>query len=152
MNELSVMGRASTDGGVEIFNSGVNGVGAVVVPGSALCYSVTASDGRTFVLPDAAATVNNFMMFAGVCVDTLGTGSFTARIRRYGTCTALVSGGASVVPGAHLGMVTGTPAFTAFTLGQFVLSMLSAQTRRLTSLGTVTAGQGFIGVKAFIEY
>jgi hypothetical protein len=92
------------------------------------------------------------MMFAGVLVDTLGTGSFTARIKRYGIVTALVSGAATVIPGAHLGMVTGTPAFAIFTLGQFVLSMLSAQTRRLTCLGTVTAGQGFTGVKAYIEY
>ena len=152
MNESRVIGRASTDSGEEIFTSGVNGVGAVVVPGSALCYSHTASNGRTFVLPTAEATVNNFMMFAGVLVDTLGTGSFTARIKRYGIVTALVSGGSTVVPGAHLGMVTATPAFTVFTLGQFVLSMLSAQTRRLTCLGTVTAGQGFIGVKAFIQY
>jgi hypothetical protein len=113
---------------------------------------VTFSDGRNFVLPTSAATTNNFMCFAGVLVDTLGTGSFTAKIKRYGIVTALVSGAATVIPGAHLGMVTATPAFAVFTLGQFVLSMLSAQTRRLTSLGTVTAGQGFIGVKAFIEY
>ena len=152
MNNTAVIGRASTDAGEEIFTSGVNGVGAAVVPGSALCYSLTASDGRTFVLPVSAATTNNFMAFAGVLVDTLGTGSFTARIKRYGVATVLCSGAALAVPGAHLGMANGTPAFQAYTIGQFDLTMLTAQSRRATLLGTLTAGQGFALVKAFINY
>ena len=151
MNFSTVVGNgdSSSESG---WVTGVNGTGAVAVPGEAGCWSVTASDGRTVVDPVVVTDTNNFNMFAGIVQDTLGTGSY-GTYRRYGLASVLVSGGATIVPGAHLVMVSGTPVMAIGTAGIWAGTMLYAQVPRVTCLGTVTAGQGVTTtVKSFINF
>lgn len=150
MNFAIVVGRG--DGSAESgFVAGDNLSGAVVVPGEALCFSHTASDGRSFVDPAQSGNINNFNMFAGIVQDTLGTGSH-GLLKRYGLSSVLVSGGAAVLPGAHLGLVAGTPVMTVVTAGQWAGTMLTAQIPRVTCLGTVTAGEGLIATRGWINF
>ena len=150
MNFSTVVGRGDTTF-EQGYVAGDNLTGAACVPGEAVCWSVTASDGRSFVDPVVVTDTNNFNMFAGIVQDTLGTGSHGV-LRRYGLASVLVSGGATIVPGAHLGLISGTPVVAITTAGLWAGTMLYTQIPRLTCLGTVTAGQGLIAVKAFIQF
>lgn len=151
MNFNTVVGRGDTSF-EQGYVAGDNLTGAVAVPGEALCWSVTASDGRSFVDPVVVGDTNNFNMFAGIVQDTLGTGSYGV-LRRYGLASVLVSGAALVVPGAHLGVVSGTPVMAVTTAGLWAGTMLTAQVPRATCLGTVTAGQGVtVVVKAHLNF
>ena len=150
MNISTVVGRGDSTF-EQIYVAGDNLTGAASVPGEAVCWSVTASDGRSFVDPVVVTDTNNFNMFAGIVQDTLGTGSHGV-LRRYGLASVLVSGGATIVPGAHLGLISGTPVVAITTAGLWAGTMLYTQIPRLTCLGTVTAGQGLIAVKAFIQF
>ena len=151
MNFSTVVGRgdSSYEAG---YVAGDNLTGAQVVPGEALCWSVTASDGRSFLDPAVVGNTNNFNMFAGIVQDTLGTGSHGV-LRRYGLASVLVSGGATIVPGAHLGLIDGTPVMAITTAGLWAGTMLTAQIPCVTCLGTVTAGQGVTTVvKSFVQF
>lgn len=150
MNISTVVGKGDTSF-EQIYVAGENLTGASSVPGEALCWSVTASDGRSFLDPVVVGDTNNFNMFAGIVQDTLGTSSYGV-LRRYGLATVLVSGGATIVPGAHLGLISGTPVLAITTAGLWAGTMLTAQVPRVTCLGTVTAGQGLIGVKGFVQF
>ncbi len=152
MNISTVVGKGDSGSSERAYVSGDNLTGAAVVPGEAMCWP--SSVGITmapFVDPNSGAGFNNFLMFAGIVQDTLGTGSYGV-LRRYGTATVLVSGGADVIPGAHLGLVSGTPVMAVTTVGIWTGTMLYSQLPRVTCLGTVTAGQGLIGVKGYIQF
>lgn len=151
MNFATVVGRGQTGGEESGYVAGDNLTGAVCVPGEAVCFSHTASDGKSFVDPVLAA-VGNPLMFAGIVQDTLGTGSHGV-LKRYGLASVLVSGGADVLPGVHLGLVHGTPVMGVVTAAQWAGTALTAQVPRVTCLGTVTAGQGVTTVvKSFINF
>lgn len=147
MNFKTVVGNGTTDDYEQGYTAGVNLTGAPVVPGEALCFSHTASDGRSFVDP----AVSNFLMFAGVAQDTLGTGSYGV-LRRYGLASVLVSGAADAVAGAVLGLVTGTPVMAVVTAAQWAGTALTAQVPRVQLLEPITAGQGLIKGKAWIQF
>ena len=147
MHIKSVVGNGTTDDYEQLYTTAVNLTGAASVPGEAVCFSHTASDGRSFVDP----AISNFLMFAGIVQDTLGTGSYGV-LRRYGLASVLVSGAADAVAGAHAILVTGTPVTAIGTAAQWAGTALTAQVPRITLLKAVTAGEGLIKAHAFVQF
>ena len=109
-NFPSIRGRSATAGhdqGEKAYVSVYNLVGAEVVPGTPLCFSHTASDGVSAVLPVIAANASNFAMLAGIAEDTIASGDYSSKVVAKGIVSARVYGIATtLVAGANLCLIS----------------------------------------------
>ena len=138
MNIATIKGRSSAVGhseGEKALVSVFNLVGAEVVPGTPLCYSITASDGVSVVLPVIAANASNFGMLAGIAEDTIGTSEYCAKVVAKGIVSARVYGiTTTLVQGANLALIS-TEAYVHYgSSGMFAGSTATGQPIVFTAL------------------
>ena len=81
------------------YTSGKNGESSALTAGSVVFWDITAADGITFKLGNAAT---NLGLCAGVLEEDVPAGAYTSKIVTKGTVDAFVLGHASLVAGSTL--------------------------------------------------
>lgn len=119
---------------VNVFNL----VGAEIAAGSPVCFSVTASDGVSVVLPATGTDQSNFTMLAGVAENAIGTAEY-GKVVSKGVVSARVYGVASrIVPGSQLALAATRDYLIYGTAGQINGEATYQQRVAFTALETAT--------------
>lgn len=137
-NFPTITGRSATAGhsqGEKAHVAVFNLVGAQVVPGTPLCYSTTASDGKSVVLPVIGANASNFAALAGIAEDTIGTAEYCAKVVAKGVVSARVYGiTTTLVAGANLALISTESYIHYGSAGMFAGSTATGQPIVFTAL------------------